>query len=132
MGWEEYWVLSLSQAGWAVLKESLVYHAKGVVPRSTAEPGGASKRAVIPGVYWFKYPRVLGAVAGLEPDCSVICMCGGGWGQRAGITVPTCAPVSEEIRAPMLAQIVSFCRERLGVASRQPETGRLGVSMQSY
>lgn len=46
--------------------------------------------------------------------------------------MPTCAPVSEEIRALMLARIVSFHSECLRVASRQPGTGRLGVSVKSY
>lgn len=91
MGWEEYWGSRLLQAGWAVLKESFVYPAKGAAPHSTGEPGHTVKRAVITGLYWFKYPRVLGAVAGLEQDCSAICMHGGGWGQWADITMPTCA-----------------------------------------
>lgn len=74
-----------------------------------------------------KHPRVLGAATGLESHLSAICMHGAdGWGQWADITMPTYAPVSEEIRALMLAQIVSFHSERLRVASRQPGTGRLG------
>lgn len=60
-------------------------------------------------------------------------MDGEGWGgQQADITMPTCAPMSEEICALMLVQVVSFHNERLRVASRQPGTGRLGVSAKSY
>lgn len=45
-------------------------------------------------------------------------------GQRADTTTAAGAPLSEEIRALMLAQIVSFHGEGLRVASRQPGTGR--------
>lgn len=81
--------------------------------------------------YWFKHPRAL-VLTGLESAFSLICMdAEGGRGQQADITMPACAPVSEEIRALMLAH-VNFHSERLKVASRQPGTGRLGVSVKSY
>lgn len=78
----------------------------------------------------FKLPR---AETGLKSVYSLICRDGeGGWGKQADITLPARAPVPEEIRALMLAQVVSFPSEHLRVASRQPGTGRLGVSAKSY